>query len=332
MASVVPILAHPSLDDEQVSSPSMTSGTHDSDFIPSLYEDEDSSIPAFVLSSPLSSSWEPYLVPDDEQRSTSPPVRSTLPALAAATAMPQLSPRLSYSASADSFLPSSRSSLAPQLHHLASLPTAISLPPASIPSSGTRPTMLTIAGIHIPSPPPFVADPAAFPPAPLTRPGPTVELDGDSSSDDGVEVLRATVKRKLPLHEKREQRRRQRLEQQAASSNSPALLPPVEQIIDAEAEATADIVDLTSDNHPLLAPPTPPQPLPPPLEVVKEPLSPPVPKHTCPICLSAAEELASLKCGHVFCADCIRTAVQLTHKCPTCRAKAGLRDIRRLFM
>ena len=40
------------------------------------------------------------------------------------------------------------------------------------------------------------------------------------------------------------------------ASPSPQPAHSDQEIIDAEAEAAADIVDLTSDNHPLLAPPT----------------------------------------------------------------------------
>ena len=330
MASIAPSIPQPPVNDVQHgSSPHLNSSilAPDSPIPSSLYEDdEDASISASILSSSLPASpWYSLPLLDEPLSGASP----MLPALT----MPAASPRLSYSASADSFLPSSHSvHPTPHNSNLTPVPATITLPFAAV-SASARPAVLTIGGIHIPTPPPLVADPAAFPPAPVIRASTTVELDDDSSSDDGVQVLRTTVKRKRTIHEQREQRRRLR-QQQSASSASPSPQPAHsdQEIIDAEAEAAADIVDLTSDNHPLLAPPTAPQPVLPPVEVPVEPPSPPVPKHMCPICLSAAEELASLKCGHVFCVDCLRTTVQLNHRCPTCRAKATLRDIRRLYM
>ena len=295
--------------DEQHSSPDFSTSqfVYDSPIPSSLYEDEDASIPAFILSSPLPPSpWESYLMPDEPRHSVSPPAPSLPPAVVAAAAMPAQSPRLSYSVSAI----------------FNTLPATV-IASTSNSSTASRSALLTMGGTHNSSPSPFGAAPVVLPTSPLA---PT-----DSDSDDGVEVLRAVLKRKRTVLERREQRRRLR-EQQTASSASPSPQPADQQIIDAEAEAAADIVDLTSDNHALLELPAAPKPLPPPVEVATEPPSPPVSKHQCPICLSAAEELASLKCGHVFCLNCVRTAVQLNHRCPTCRTKAGLRDIRRLYM
>ncbi|XP_054726174.1 uncharacterized protein LOC129236027 isoform X1 [Anastrepha obliqua] len=43
----------------------------------------------------------------------------------------------------------------------------------------------------------------------------------------------------------------------------------------------------------------------------------------CPVCMESCinNEPTSTKCGHVFCARCIREAIRLTHKCPMCNKK-----------
>ena len=85
-----------------------------------------------------------------------------------------------------------------------------------------------------------------------------------------------------------------------------------------------DVVDLTSDAvppHPDMAPPPPPGPP-----------TPPPAAHMCTICQEEAEEMASTKCGHVFCFACLHMAIKLSKRCPTCRAKAKLTDIRRIYL
>ena len=337
MTFVLTSLTHPSVQDEQHGSLHLASAIdapHSDSPIPSsIYEeDEDESIPIHdvISSSPLSPPlFEPYLLADEHSSNLPPATLSELPALESVPAMPHHSPLLAASVYVDSYLAQSHPHHPPTHHSSVPHPAVVLRPAAS--SSAAVPNL---GGIHVPSPSPpaYLSDPVAFPPAPLSRASTAVEVCSDDSSDDGIEVLHdiSTVRAKRKPQraaERREERRRQRLEQQTAQSPP----PPPEHIIDAEAEATADIVDLTSDNHPLLAPSLP-QHLPPPVDVVAEPPSPPAPRHTCPICLMSAEELASLKCGHVFCHTCLETAVQLTHKCPTCRAKAGKRDIRRLYM
>ncbi|CEP02784.1 RING-type domain-containing protein [Plasmodiophora brassicae] len=53
---------------------------------------------------------------------------------------------------------------------------------------------------------------------------------------------------------------------------------------------------------------------------------------SCPICLDPIKELSSSTCGHVFCHTCIREAVRIHHRCPSCQRKLNLRDIHRIYL
>ncbi|XP_020619157.1 E3 ubiquitin-protein ligase RNF4-like [Orbicella faveolata] len=62
-------------------------------------------------------------------------------------------------------------------------------------------------------------------------------------------------------------------------------------------------------------------------------------KISCPICLDDEKtikrrkrKLMSTTCGHVFCDQCIRSAVQMQNKCPTCRKKLSLRQLHPIFL
>eukprot|EP00658_Telonema_sp_P-2_P030426 TRINITY_DN22977_c0_g1_i1.p1 TRINITY_DN22977_c0_g1~~TRINITY_DN22977_c0_g1_i1.p1 ORF type:complete len:130 (-),score=23.22 TRINITY_DN22977_c0_g1_i1:405-794(-) len=54
----------------------------------------------------------------------------------------------------------------------------------------------------------------------------------------------------------------------------------------------------------------------------------------CAICLESIPKgsLASTKCGHVFCFECIKQAVISLKRCPTCRCKLNKKDFHRLFI
>ncbi|GAB5364322.1 hypothetical protein AAMO2058_000959600 [Amorphochlora amoebiformis] len=56
---------------------------------------------------------------------------------------------------------------------------------------------------------------------------------------------------------------------------------------------------------------------------------------TCGICQCTVAEskspLASTTCGHLFCQKCIRKAVRITKKCPTCRKGLRLKDVHRVY-
>ncbi|XP_029212837.2 uncharacterized protein [Acropora muricata] len=60
---------------------------------------------------------------------------------------------------------------------------------------------------------------------------------------------------------------------------------------------------------------------------------------TCPICMDddkaikrRKSQLMSTTCGHVFCDKCIRSAVQLQRRCPTCRKKLSLKQLHAIFL
>ncbi|EDW94492.1 putative RING-H2 finger protein ATL21A [Drosophila yakuba] len=57
---------------------------------------------------------------------------------------------------------------------------------------------------------------------------------------------------------------------------------------------------------------------------------------SCPICLSpwtshGRHRVVSLRCGHLFGNNCIRTAIRRFHRCPICRRRALHADVRRIF-
>ncbi|XP_010524666.1 PREDICTED: E3 ubiquitin-protein ligase RNF4-like [Tarenaya hassleriana] len=89
-------------------------------------------------------------------------------------------------------------------------------------------------------------------------------------------------------------------------SNKRRMVPPNQQAVDRD-----DVVVLAA-----------PEPQPPQEE----------PKFTCPICMSPFTQETSTKCGHIFCKECIRTAISSQHKCPTCRKKVLARDLIRVFL
>lgn len=56
---------------------------------------------------------------------------------------------------------------------------------------------------------------------------------------------------------------------------------------------------------------------------------------SCPICLepkTGVNEIMSTTCGHVFCGNCIRSAVRLHKKCPTCRKKLTTKQFHKIFL
>lgn len=52
---------------------------------------------------------------------------------------------------------------------------------------------------------------------------------------------------------------------------------------------------------------------------------------TCGVCLAPFRNPAALCCGHVFCEECVVTALVHRDECPTCRAEALPEDICRLY-
>ncbi|CAA2935325.1 E3 ubiquitin- ligase RNF4-like [Olea europaea subsp. europaea] len=66
-------------------------------------------------------------------------------------------------------------------------------------------------------------------------------------------------------------------------------------------------------------------------------LSQPVPQQkaatfSCPVCMEPVVEETSTKCGHIFCKKCITAAIEIQHKCPTCRRKLKAKDVFRIYL
>lgn len=53
---------------------------------------------------------------------------------------------------------------------------------------------------------------------------------------------------------------------------------------------------------------------------------------TCAVCWCPLKEETSTICGHIFCSECIRTAIKAQKKCPTCRRKLTRRNIHRVYL
>ncbi|XP_020224086.1 E3 ubiquitin-protein ligase complex slx8-rfp subunit slx8 isoform X2 [Cajanus cajan] len=65
-------------------------------------------------------------------------------------------------------------------------------------------------------------------------------------------------------------------------------------------------------------------------ECPKEPPKEPV--FNCPICMAPLVEEMSTRCGHIFCKNCIKAAVAVQGKCPTCRKKVTKNQLIRVFL
>ncbi|XP_013097547.2 uncharacterized protein LOC106080652 isoform X1 [Stomoxys calcitrans] len=56
--------------------------------------------------------------------------------------------------------------------------------------------------------------------------------------------------------------------------------------------------------------------------------------YVCPVCLECCfkRRPTATKCGHIYCEECIRQAIRLTHKCPMCKAKINCSQLTRLYI
>ncbi|XP_017130600.1 E3 ubiquitin-protein ligase RNF4-like [Drosophila elegans] len=56
--------------------------------------------------------------------------------------------------------------------------------------------------------------------------------------------------------------------------------------------------------------------------------------YKCPVCMDSVikREPVATKCGHVFCRECIQTAISATHKCPMCNKKLTIRQFSRIYL
>ncbi|GLT24933.1 hypothetical protein SLA2020_000940 [Shorea laevis] len=66
--------------------------------------------------------------------------------------------------------------------------------------------------------------------------------------------------------------------------------------------------------------------------VVEPPVPPKEPTFTCPICLGSLVEEMSTRCGHIFCKNCIKAAIAVQAKCPTCRKRVTMKELIRVFL
>lgn len=53
----------------------------------------------------------------------------------------------------------------------------------------------------------------------------------------------------------------------------------------------------------------------------------------CPVCLErlAQNQVHSTVCGHLYCKNCIQSAVKTCKKCPICNKKLAAKDIHRIY-
>ncbi|GKU86025.1 hypothetical protein SLEP1_g612 [Rubroshorea leprosula] len=66
--------------------------------------------------------------------------------------------------------------------------------------------------------------------------------------------------------------------------------------------------------------------------VAEPPVPPKEPTFTCPICLGSLVEEMSTRCGHIFCKSCIKAALAVQAKCPTCRKRVTVKELIRVFL
>ncbi|XP_027355052.1 E3 ubiquitin-protein ligase RNF4-like [Abrus precatorius] len=67
-------------------------------------------------------------------------------------------------------------------------------------------------------------------------------------------------------------------------------------------------------------------------DVKKQPEPPKQPVFNCPICMGPLVEEMSTRCGHIFCKNCIKAAISVQGKCPTCRKKVTVKELIRVFL
>eukprot|EP00249_Psilotum_nudum_P018760 c26952_g1_i1 orf=639-974(-) len=55
-------------------------------------------------------------------------------------------------------------------------------------------------------------------------------------------------------------------------------------------------------------------------------------KLICPICMDNIKEETSTVCGHIFCWACIKGAMRVRKRCPTCRKRLSTSHIHRIYI
>ncbi|KAL4257821.1 hypothetical protein AB1N83_011249 [Pleurotus pulmonarius] len=54
--------------------------------------------------------------------------------------------------------------------------------------------------------------------------------------------------------------------------------------------------------------------------------------YRCPICLDTPKVASATRCGHVFCAPCIKRALLEHETCPSCRKAAVICQLRKIYL
>lgn len=70
-------------------------------------------------------------------------------------------------------------------------------------------------------------------------------------------------------------------------------------------------------------------------KISEEPAKAVVPKEPsfdCPVCWNKLVEPSTTNCGHIFCTECIKQAIQYQKKCPTCRKALRKNNFHRIYL
>lgn len=55
-------------------------------------------------------------------------------------------------------------------------------------------------------------------------------------------------------------------------------------------------------------------------------------RHSCGICLDDINSPHSTTCGHIFCGDCIKSALKMFKKCPYCNKKLKISNVHPIYL